>query len=64
MAVPQTAAIILVRGMRDGNFTTLKLSDFIVGSRRNFFETRRIVNGYNRAADIRDIAQAYFNAIT
>jgi hypothetical protein len=64
VAVPQTAAIILVRGMRDGNFTTLKLSDFIVGSRRNFFETRRIVNGYNRAADIRDIAQAYFNAIT
>lgn len=64
VAVPQTAAIILVRGMRDGNFTTLKLSDFIVGSRRNFFEARRIVNGYNRAADIRDIAQAYFNAIT
>lgn len=64
VAVPETAAIILVRGMRDGSFTGLKLSDFIVAGRRDFFEARRIVNGYNRAADIRDISQAYFNAIT
>jgi hypothetical protein len=63
-AVPQTAAIILVRGMRDGSFTTFKLSDFIVGNRRNFSNARRIVNGFNRADDIRDIAQDYFNAIT
>ena len=62
-AVPEIAAIILVRGMRDGSFTGLGLSDFIVAGRRDFFEARRIVNGYNRAADIRDIAQAYFNAI-
>jgi hypothetical protein len=61
--VPEIAAIILVRGMRDGSFTGLGLSDFIVAGRRDFFEARRIVNGYNRAADIRDIAQAYFNAI-
>lgn len=64
VAVPETAAIILVRGMRDGNFTTLKLSDFIVGDRQNFLGARRIINGEDRARDIKEIAQAYFNAIT
>ena len=64
VAVPETAAIILVRGMRDGSFTGLGLSDFIVGSRRDFLGGRRIVNGADRARDIRVIAQDYFNAIT
>jgi hypothetical protein len=63
-AVPETAAIILVRGMRDGSFTGVGLNDFIVGGRRDFFNARRIVNALNRADDIRDIAQDYFNAIT
>jgi predicted chitinase len=63
-AVPETAALILVRGMRDGSFTGVGLNDFIVGGQRDFFIARRIVNGLNRADDIRDIAQDYFNAIT
>jgi len=62
-AVPEIAAIILVRGMRDGIFTGLKLSDFIVAGRRDFFHARRIVNGEDRARDIQVIAQAYFHAI-
>ena len=63
-SVPEVAAIIISRGMRDGSFTSLSLSDFIAGSRRDFFHARRIINGLDRADDIRDIAQEYFNAIT
>lgn len=63
-SVPEVAAIITSRGMRDGSFTSLSLSDFIAGSRRDFFHARRIINGLDRADDIRDIAQEYFNAIT
>lgn len=62
-SVPATAAIILVRGMRDSSFTGVGLSDFIVGNRRDFFNARRIVNATNRADDIEKIAEAYFKAI-
>lgn len=62
-AIPDTAAIILVRGIRDGSFTGVGLSNFIIGSRRDFFKARRIVNGLDRADDIRDIAEDYFKAI-
>lgn len=62
-AIPETAAIILVRGMRDGSFTGVGLSRFIAGNRRDFFHARRIVNGLDRADDIRDIAEDYFKAM-
>jgi len=63
-ARPEIAAIILVRGMRDGSFTGVGLSDFIVGDRRDFFNVRRIVSGLGRAEDIAQIAESYFKAIT
>jgi len=63
-AIPEIAAIILVRGMRDSSFTGVGLSDFIVGSRRDFFNARRIVNGLDRADDIQEIAEDYFKALT
>lgn len=63
-AVPEVAAIILVRGMRDGSFTGVDLNDFVLGSRRDFVSARRIVNGLNRANHIAQIAQAYFKALT
>jgi hypothetical protein len=63
-ALPEIAAIILVRGMRDGSFTGVGLSDFIVGDRRDFFNVRRIVSGLGRAEDIAQIAESYFKAIT
>jgi len=63
-ALPDIAAIILVRGMRDGSFTNVGLSDFIVGDRRDFFNARRIVNALDRADDIAQIAESYFKAIT
>jgi len=63
-ALPDIAAIILVRGMRDGSFTGVGLSDFIVGDRRDFFNARRIVNGLDKADFIAQIAESYFKAIT
>jgi hypothetical protein len=63
-ALTDIAAIILVRGMRDGSFTGVGLSDFIVGDRRDFFNARRIVNGLDKADFIAQIAEAYFKAIT
>jgi hypothetical protein len=63
-ALPEIAAIILVRGMRDGSFTGVGLSDFIAGDRRDFFNARRIVNALDRADDIAQIAKYYFKAIT
>jgi hypothetical protein len=63
-SIPEIAATILVRGMRDGDFTGVSLSDFILGNRRDFFNPRRIVNGLDRANHIAQIAQAYFKALT
>jgi hypothetical protein len=63
-ALPEIAAIILVRGMSDGSFTGVGLSDFILGDRRDFFNARRIVNALDRADDIAQIAEYYFKAIT
>jgi hypothetical protein len=62
-ALPEIAAIILVRGMRDGSFTGVGLSDFIVGANRDFFNARRIVNGLDKADLIAQFAEYYFKAI-
>ena len=63
-ALPEIAALILVSGMRDGSFTGVGLSDFIVGDRRDFFNARRIVNALDRADHIAQIAEFYLKAIT
>lgn len=63
-SIPEIAAIILVRGMQDGDFTGVSLSDFILGNRRAFSDARRIVSGLDRANHIAQIAQAYFKALT
>lgn len=57
---PDVAAQILVQGMRDGSFTSLKLDDFI-GT--DFISARKIINGLDRAQHIADIARAYVEAI-
>jgi hypothetical protein len=63
-SIPEVAVKILVRGMRDGNFTNFSLSDFFSPGERDFFNARKIVNGWNRADLIEQMAQAYFKAIT
>ena len=43
--VPETAAYIAVFGMVTGHFTGKKISDYIGGSKRDYFNARSIVNG-------------------
>ena len=69
--VPANAVQILVLGMRDGTYTGmtkkatlipgggLKLSDFINGSKTNFVQARRIVNGNDHAGEIAGHAQRF-----
>jgi hypothetical protein len=49
---PQTSYRILSHGMRVGSFTSKKLSDFIEGSRCDYANARRIVNGTDRQQEI------------
>lgn len=60
---PLVAAKILVRGMRDGTFTTRRLGHFISASSHDFFNARTIVNGYDRAALIAAIAEEYLKVL-
>ena len=62
-AEPEIAAKILVIGMRDGTFTNHRLGQYIWGSRRDFYNARRIVNHLDRAGHIAAIAEEYYRAL-
>jgi len=55
------SADIMVRGMRDGTFTTKKLANYF-GATADWVNARRIVNGTDRAADIAGYAQKFYAA--
>lgn len=57
--IPEVAALILVRGMGEGWFTGKKLSDYP----NDFVESRRIVNGTDRATLIAGHAYAFLQAL-
>lgn len=61
--VPSTSAIITVAGMRDGDFTGKKLSDYINSSKVDFVNARRIVNGTDKAETIAGYANIYVKAL-
>lgn len=54
---------ILVLGMKEGWFTGKKLSDYIQGTKKDYEEARRIVNGTDRAATIAGLAESYEEAL-
>lgn len=57
-----TSAIITVAGMRDGDFTGLKLSDYINSSKIDFVGARKIVNGTDKDDLIAGYADIYVKA--
>lgn len=57
--IPEVAALILVRGMGEGWFTGKKLADFP----SDFVESRRIVNGTDRATLIAGYAYAFLQSL-
>jgi predicted chitinase len=63
-ADPEIAATILVEGMRDGSFTGFGLSDYISGENRDFVNARRIVNGVDKAEEIAQDAERYYQVLT
>jgi hypothetical protein len=56
--IPEVSALILVRGMQEGWFTNMKLSDAA-----DFREARRVVNGTDRASQIAMYADAFLSAL-
>lgn len=62
-AQPDIAAKIFAYGMKNGAYTSQKLSDYINGNRVDFYNARRIVNGTDRAGLIAGYAQKYYDAI-
>lgn len=58
-----TAVKILFEGMKNGVFTTKKLSDYFSGPKADWIGARRIINGQDRASDIAAIAKKFLVAI-
>lgn len=56
---PEYSAVILVKGMKEGWFTTRKLSDYITLQKSDFVGARKIVNGTDKAATIASYALEY-----
>jgi Peptidase M15 len=54
---------ILCLGMRDGTFTGVKLPEYISGSKQDFYNARRVVNGTDRAQLIADYAQRWLGKL-
>lgn len=62
---PETAYMILSRGMREGLFTGKKLSDFIYDGRSlDYFNARTIINGHDKAQEIAERAHKYATILT
>jgi predicted chitinase len=60
---PVVAADILLVGMAEGWFTGRRLTDYFNSARADWLNARRIVNGRDKAAAIRDLALAYHEAL-
>lgn len=56
---PTTAAKILVVGMRDGEFTSRRLDQYINDQAQDYVNARRVVNGTDRADLIASYAHAW-----
>ena len=54
---------IMFGGMLNGSFTGKKLSDYFSGSKADWVNARRIINGTDRAADIASYAKKFLAAI-
>ena len=53
---PKYAAEILVKGSKEGWFTSKKLSDYINDKKKDLLGARRCINGNDKAKEIADIA--------
>lgn len=56
---PNVALFILVHGMRHGAFTGRSLPQYVNGTKTDFLNARRVVNGTDQAAHIAALAKRY-----
>ena len=56
---PQIAYRILAKGMKMGNFTGRKLSDYITDDKTDYVNARRILNGLDKAQEIANNAKTF-----
>lgn len=61
---PKIAADVLYYGMKQGWFTGRKLSDYIAGTKKDYVNARRIVNGTDKATTIGEHAVKFENALS
>ena len=61
---PEIAAAVMYAGMRDGDFTAKKLSDYFSSTVNDPVNARRIINGTDRAQTIAGYHQKFLNAFT
>jgi len=61
--LPDYSTKILVTGMREGWFTSKKLSDYLTLHRSDYRGARRIVNGTDKASAIAELAREYEEAL-
>lgn len=57
------ATTILIDGMMLGTFTGRKLPDYVIGTKKDYVNARRVVNGTDRAAMIANHARAFEKAL-
>jgi putative chitinase len=60
---PENAATILILGMEEGWFTGRGLSDYFNGTRAEWMQARRIVNGQDQAGLIAGYGRRFFAAM-
>jgi putative chitinase len=61
---PHIACHTIVVGMRDGWFTSRKLSHYITGAKRDFVGARRIINGTDKAQLIAGYAAKFYKGLS
>jgi putative chitinase len=59
----KNATNIMFIGMRDGLFTGKKLNDYMNDSITNFYQSRKIINGLDKASLIESYAKKFLNCI-
>src|SRR4249919_1775371 len=61
---PDIASIIMFNGMRDGWFTGKKLSTYFSATMNDAYNARRIINGVDRAEEIKGYHEKFLRAVT
>ncbi|MDX1371595.1 MAG: hypothetical protein R3321_03955 [Nitrososphaeraceae archaeon] len=61
---PDIAAFILVYGSMNGTFSGVSLPEYVAVRKRDYYNARRVINGLDKAQQIADIAEAWYQGDT